>query len=53
MSCSLQDHKMTLQPFEVYNLDVYSDQTYDVLFTADQDASRNYWAAVNVRGRKN
>jgi L-ascorbate oxidase len=56
----LEGHAMTvvmadgryIRPFKVYNLDVYSGQTYDVLFTADQDASRNYWAAVNVRGRK-
>ena len=55
----MQGHKMTvvqadgryIKPFDVYNLDVYSGQTYDVLFTADQDASKNYWAAINVRGR--
>ncbi|KAG0628617.1 hypothetical protein M758_1G039900 [Ceratodon purpureus] len=55
----LEGHKMTvvqadgryIKPFDVYNLDVYSGQTYDVLFTADQDASKNYWAAINVRGR--
>jgi L-ascorbate oxidase len=40
-----------VEPFEVDNLDVYSGQTYDVLFTANQDASKNYWAGVNVRGR--
>ena len=40
-----------VQPFEVENLDVYSGQTYDVLFTANQDPSKNYWAGVNVRGR--
>jgi L-ascorbate oxidase len=55
----MQGHKMTvvqadgryIKPFDVYNLDVYSGQSYDVLFTANQDASINYWAAINVRGR--
>lgn len=55
----LEGHKMTVvkadgryvKPFDVYNLDVYSGMTYDVLFTANQDASKNYWAAINVRGR--
>lgn len=55
----MQGHKMTvvqadgryIKPFDVYNLDVYSGQSYDVLFTADQDGSTNYWAAINVRGR--
>ena len=56
---TMQGHKMTVvqadgryvQPFEVDNLDVYSGQTYDVLFTANQDAFKNYWAGINVRGR--
>lgn len=56
----LEGHKMTVvqadarnvQPFVVDNLDVYSGQSYDVLFTANQDASKNYWASINVRGRK-
>ncbi|XP_024373525.1 L-ascorbate oxidase [Physcomitrium patens] len=55
----LENHKMTVvmadghyvKPFDVYNLDIYSGQTYDVLFTANQDTSKNYWAAINVRGR--
>lgn len=41
-----------VEPYTVDNLDTYSGQTYDVLFTANQDASKNYWMAVNVRGRK-
>lgn len=56
----MQGHNMTVvkadaryvEPFVVENLDVYSGQSYDVLFTANQDSSKNYWAAVNVRGRK-
>ena len=40
-----------VEPFEVDNLDIYSGYTYDVIFTANQDPSRNYWAGINVRGR--
>ncbi|KAJ7520874.1 hypothetical protein O6H91_19G027100 [Diphasiastrum complanatum] len=56
----LEGHNMTIveadgynvDPVVVENLDVYSGETYSVLFTANQNASRNYWAAINVRGRK-
>lgn len=41
-----------VRPFQVENLNVYSGQSYDVLFTANQAPGRNYWAAINVRGRK-
>jgi L-ascorbate oxidase len=49
----MQGHNMTVvkadaryvEPFVVENLDVYSGQSYDVLFTANQDSSKNYWAA--------
>lgn len=40
-----------VEPFTVENLDIYSGQTYSVLFTANQDPSKNYWAGMNVRGR--
>ncbi|CAM6108899.1 unnamed protein product [Calypogeia fissa] len=57
----LEGHNMTVvevsghyvQPVMVQNLDIYSGQTYSVLFTANQDPTHNYWAAVNVRGRNN
>eukprot|EP00253_Pinus_taeda_P027935 PITA_27935 len=56
----IQGHKMTVveadghyvEPVELENLDVYSGETYSVLITANQDPTKNYWAAVNVRGRK-
>lgn len=41
-----------IEPVEVENVDIYSGQTYSFLVKADQDPSRNYWAAVNVRGRR-
>jgi L-ascorbate oxidase len=40
-----------VEPVTLANLDVYSGETYSVIFTADQNTSRNYWATVNVRGR--
>ncbi|KAG0589586.1 hypothetical protein KC19_1G032000 [Ceratodon purpureus] len=56
----LEGHKLTVvqadgryvKPFQVDNLNVYSGQSYDVLFTANQEPSRNYWAAINIRGRQ-
>ncbi|CAM6117246.1 unnamed protein product [Calypogeia fissa] len=56
----LEGHNMTVveasgyyvEPVVVQNLDVYSGEAYSVLFTANQDPIRNYWAAVNVRGRE-
>lgn len=41
-----------VEPIQVQKLDIYSGETYSVLLTADQDPSRNYWAALNVRGRQ-
>jgi L-ascorbate oxidase len=54
-----QGHTMTvvmadghyIEPFEVANLDIYSGQSYCVLFNANRNPTRNYWAAINVRGR--
>ncbi|KAH9295286.1 hypothetical protein KI387_038874, partial [Taxus chinensis] len=56
----IEGHNMTVveadahyvEPFVVQNLNIYSGETYSVLIKADQDPSRNYWAALNVRGRK-
>lgn len=56
----IQGHKMTVveadghyvEPVELENLDVYSGESYSVLLRADQDPSKNYWAAINVRGRQ-
>lgn len=41
-----------VEAFVVEDLNVYPGETYSVLITADQNASRNYWVAVNVRGRQ-
>lgn len=56
----LEGHNMTVveadghyvEPFVVKDLNIYSGETYSVLITANQNASRNYWAALNVRGRE-
>ncbi|KAK1301433.1 L-ascorbate oxidase [Acorus calamus] len=55
-----QGHSMTIveadgnyvEPFVVKNLNIYSGETYSVIVKADQDSSRNYWAALNVITRK-
>lgn len=41
-----------IEPITVKNLNIYSGETYSVLVKADQDASRNYWAATNVVSRE-
>lgn len=41
-----------LQPFDVDDMDIYSGESYSVLFTTNQDSSKNYWISVGVRGRE-
>lgn len=41
-----------VEPFVVKSLNIYSGETYSVLVKADQDPSRNYWAASNVISRR-
>lgn len=41
-----------LEPFSVDNMDIYSGESYSVLFTTDQNPSNNYWISVSVRGRE-
>lgn len=56
----IQNHKMVVveadgnyvQPFEVKDIDIYSGDSYSVLFTTNQDPSKNYWISVGVRGRE-
>eukprot|EP01018_Ginkgo_biloba_P037923 Gb_34799 [translate_table: standard] len=56
----IEGHNMTVveadghyvEPVILENLDVYSGESYSVLITTNQDPSKNYWAAVNVRGRE-
>ncbi|KAJ0975101.1 hypothetical protein J5N97_017066 [Dioscorea zingiberensis] len=56
----IEGHNMTVveadghfvKPFVVESLYIYSGETYSVLVKADQDPSRNYWAAVNVVSRQ-
>ncbi|KAL2603158.1 hypothetical protein R1flu_003829 [Riccia fluitans] len=40
-----------VEPVVMDNLDVYSGESYSILFTANQDPTRNYWAGLNIRGR--
>ncbi|KAG8388818.1 hypothetical protein BUALT_Bualt02G0164600 [Buddleja alternifolia] len=41
-----------VEPFSVDNMDIYSGETYSVLFTTDQNSSNNYWISISVRGRQ-
>ncbi|CAI9106125.1 OLC1v1005194C1 [Oldenlandia corymbosa var. corymbosa] len=41
-----------VEPFEVDNLDIYSGESYSILFTTDQDPSQNYWISLSVIGRE-
>ncbi|XP_057801837.1 L-ascorbate oxidase-like [Salvia miltiorrhiza] len=60
LNFSIGNHKLTVveadgnyvEPFTVDNIDIYSGESYSVLFTADQDATQNYWISVSVRGRE-
>ncbi|KAJ0084616.1 hypothetical protein Patl1_30218 [Pistacia atlantica] len=35
-----------VQPFDVDDMDIYSGESYSVLFTTNQDSSKNYWISV-------
>ncbi|KAF8404545.1 hypothetical protein HHK36_009432 [Tetracentron sinense] len=60
LNFEIEGHNMTVveadghyvEPFVIKNLNIYSGETYSVLVRADQDPSRNYWAAINVITRK-
>ncbi|XP_043708069.1 L-ascorbate oxidase [Telopea speciosissima] len=60
LNFEIEGHNMTVvesdgnyvEPFVIKNLNIYSGETYSVLVKADQNPSRNYWAAVNVISRQ-
>ncbi|KAL4556178.1 hypothetical protein LXL04_038821 [Taraxacum kok-saghyz] len=60
LNLAIGNHKMVmveadgnyLQPFPVDDFDIYSGETYSVLFHTDQNPSSNYWISVGVRGRE-
>ncbi|KAK6164046.1 hypothetical protein DH2020_000910 [Rehmannia glutinosa] len=60
LNLAIGNHKMlvveadgnNLQPFSVDNMDIYSGESYSVLFTTNQDPSKNYWISISVRGRE-
>ncbi|XP_073271620.1 L-ascorbate oxidase-like [Primulina huaijiensis] len=60
LNLAIGNHKMMVveadgnyvHPFSVDNIDVYSGESYSVLFTTDKDPSNNYWISVSVRGRE-
>nr|XP_019710633.1 L-ascorbate oxidase isoform X2 [Elaeis guineensis] len=60
LNFEIEGHNLTIveadghyvKPFVVKNLNIYSGETYSVLFKADQDPSHNYWVAINVVSRK-
>lgn len=41
-----------VQPFSVEDMDIYSGESYSILFTTDQNPSNNYWISISVRGRE-
>lgn len=59
LNLAIGHHKMVVveadgnyvEPFTVENMDIYSGESYSVLFTTDQNPS-NYWISVDVRGRE-
>nr|CDN40973.1 Ascorbate oxidase [Nicotiana benthamiana] len=60
LSLAIGGHKMVVveadgnyvQPFSVQDMDIYSGESYSVLFKTDQDPTKNYWISINVRGRE-
>ncbi|KAK4356470.1 hypothetical protein RND71_025441 [Anisodus tanguticus] len=60
LNLAIGGHKMVVveadgnyvQPFSVQDIDIYSGESYSILFTTDQDPSKNYWISINVRGRE-
>lgn len=41
-----------VEPFSVDNMDIYSGESYSILFTTNQDPSNNYYISIGVRGRE-
>ncbi|KAI3810517.1 hypothetical protein L1987_20133 [Smallanthus sonchifolius] len=60
LNLAIGNHKMLmveadgnyLEPFWVNDFDIYSGETYSVLFRTDQHPTDNYWISVGVRGRQ-
>lgn len=60
LNLAIGNHKLVVveadgnyvQPFSVDDMDIYSGESYSVLFTTDQDPSKNYWISLSVRGRE-
>lgn len=60
LNVAIGGHKMVVveadgnyvQPFSVQDMDIYSGESYSILFTTDQDPSKNYWISTSVRGRE-
>ncbi|KAL5992292.1 hypothetical protein ACLOJK_013208 [Asimina triloba] len=59
LNFEIEGHNMTVveadghyvEPFVVKSINIYSGESYSVLVKADQDPSRNYWAATHVVSR--
>lgn len=59
LNLAIGHHKMVVveadgnyvSPFTVEDMDIYSGDSYSVLFTTDQNPN-NYWISLNVRGRE-
>ncbi|KAK3212310.1 hypothetical protein Dsin_017016 [Dipteronia sinensis] len=60
LNLAVGGHKMVVveadgnyvQPFQVEDIDIYSGESYSVLIRTNQEASKNYWILIGVRGRR-
>ncbi|KAL9677666.1 hypothetical protein QQ045_005900 [Rhodiola kirilowii] len=60
LNLAIKNHKMVVveadgnyvQPFSVQDMDIYSGDSYSVLFKTDQDPTMNYYISASVRGRE-
>ncbi|KAM0064295.1 putative L-ascorbate oxidase [Helianthus debilis subsp. tardiflorus] len=60
LNLAIGNHKMLmleadgnyLEPFWVNDFDIYSGESYSVVFRTDQNPANNYWISVGVRGRE-
>ncbi|CAN0923212.1 L-ascorbate oxidase [Linum grandiflorum] len=60
LNLAIGGHKMVVveadgnhvTPFSTNDIDIYSGESYSVLFTTNQNPSTNYWISIGVRGRR-
>ncbi|CAL1366162.1 unnamed protein product [Linum trigynum] len=60
LNLAIGNHKMVvveadgnyIQPFETNDIDIYSGESYSVIFNTNQNPSTNHWISIGVRGRQ-